>query len=414
MSDSRRKSVSREDALEMILAETAKNPYTPRKMVRHAPQRPVQSSEENRVSDDVPRSTSVESSSQQPAARRSMSAEVQAGNKAVTMPQPNVSPEEMMRPLTEAQRAEEAKARAAKKIEEIKRARQMREQRDRIAETYPKSTEERKAHTRVLQTTGKTLNPIKSDNAHTGVYETGMMTEKLKNYSAVPELSREEEFEKELFDEEYDEEYDEYDDYEYDNYSDYAESGKMTLNDILEIAESSIIVIMFVIMFFTYIIRFIVVDGTSMSPTLEGSDKLIIRSIGYSPENGDVVVINNDGANLLSESGKIVKADGLEKMIVKRVIAKGGQTVDIDFESGAVTVDGKKLEEDYISEPTTRDEYAFEYPLTIPEGYVFVLGDNRNLSMDSRHPEIGLVPEDDILGKAVFRIYPFGKFGGID
>ncbi len=369
MSDTNRRPVSREDALEMILAETAKNPYTPKKPVR-----PTTPPRQSQTTNDVQRGNTSYSNTG-------------VYERVRSKPEP-VSPDEMMRPITEAQKTEEAKARAAKKIEEIKRARQQREQREQLYTMYPPSPEDKKVRTRVIP--------------------------------AIKEDEPEQEMSYQPYDEdEYMDEYDENDYFEnstsYTKWSnEYSTASSGILNDILEIVESAFAVIFIIIMIFTYIIGVVVVDGISMSPTLEGNDKLIVRSIGYSPKSGDVVVIDCDNAHLISESGKVVETEGLDKMIVKRVIATGGQTVDIDFESGTVSVDGNVLEENYISEPTTRDEYAFEYPLTIPEGYVFALGDNRNLSKDSRHPEIGLVPEGDITGKVMMRIYPFGKFGAID
>lgn len=320
MSDNKIQRESREDALERILAETAKNPYTPKRPVR-----PANRSAARPVSHEKPVPQSSET-----------------------------------RPLTEAQKAEEAKARAARKIEEIKRSNEQNEK-----------TQQFDAPVNIRREKEPVIIPEKTVNTDIRQPE----------YIQSGEISQ---------------------------------SEKFTLEDVLELVEYAIAVILIVVMFFTYIIRIAVVDGKSMSPTLETDDKLIVRSIGYTPEDGDIVVINNQNTHLISESGKVIEGEGLEKRIIKRVIATGGQTIDIDFESGTVTVDGKQLDETYLSEPTTRDEYAFTYPLTVPEGYIFVMGDNRNISMDSRHPEIGLVPEDDVIGKAVFRIYPFGKFGGID
>ena len=106
------------------------------------------------------------------------------------------------------------------------------------------------------------------------------------------------------------------------------------------------------------------------------------------------------------------KAEFLEEPIVKRVIATEGQTVDIDFDTGEVSVDSKVLDEPYISTPTQRDE-GVSFPVTVPEGMAFVMGDNRMNSTDSRSEKIGMIDTRYILGKAVFRIYPFDRIGFI-
>ena len=192
------------------------------------------------------------------------------------------------------------------------------------------------------------------------------------------------------------------------------ESRSGALDDILSIAESVIMSVFAVILVFGYAFHVSPVNGDSMLPTLKSGDRLILSSgLFYKPETGDIVVIDSQKAGVISEDGKLLQKDGLGVNIVKRVIASSGQKIDIDFETGDVTVDGKLLSEKYISGPTTRDELAFTYPLEVPDGYVFVMGDNRDLSMDSRHPSIGLVPEDEIIGRVLLRVYPFGSFGTV-
>ncbi len=351
---------SRDDALERILAETAKNPYTPKRPVR--PQRPAGPAKP--VVKTIP-SVKNETEAVRPAAERKVASKpVSAPQHMAESEKPEVKPVQQME--------EKPATSAAAKIAAIKRARAQSEQ------SVPQLQEE-----------------IVSDD---------VMTEELPVETA-PETDAFDAEDDGYFEDDYD-----YDDEDYDY-----DEGEEKLSDyILGLVEGALSVILVVLLFYTYIIHIAEVDGSSMQPTLTDGDKLLVRSIMYTPENGDVVVIDNDKANLISESGNVVETDGLDKMIVKRVIATGGQTVDIDFETGKVSVDGNVLTENYISEPTTRDEYAFTYPLTIPEGYVFVMGDNRNLSMDSRHPQIGLVSEDDIVGEAFMRVYPFGDFGMIE
>lgn len=149
-----------------------------------------------------------------------------------------------------------------------------------------------------------------------------------------------------------------------------------------------------VVVLFTFVIRLIGVDGHSMVPTLQDGDRLLVTTSLLSGEYryGDIVIIQ-----------KGTFADG--DPIVKRVIATEGQTVDIDFANGIVYVDGEALDEPYINEPTYTDE-GTEFPLTVPEGSIFVMGDNRNRSDDSRNAELGTVDTQYVIGRAVFLLFP--------
>ena len=148
---------------------------------------------------------------------------------------------------------------------------------------------------------------------------------------------------------------------------------------------------------FVFVFRFVMVEGVSMEPTLQNGVQLIMLSLFYTPENGDIVILSDK--------------TGLDKPLVKRVIATGGQTVELD--GGTVFVDGEPLTEPYVPEAWA-DEGNLTYPLTVPEGSVFVMGDNRNHSTDSRSSSIGLVDEDEVLGKIIFRIFPLSRIGLID
>lgn len=148
-----------------------------------------------------------------------------------------------------------------------------------------------------------------------------------------------------------------------------------------------------VVLIFTFVVRLIGVDGHSMVPTLQNGDRLAVAVgvLAGKYKAGDIVVLR--------------KQSFLDEPIVKRVIAVGGQTVDIDFATGSVKVDGKVLNEPYINELTFRSD-GTEFPLTVPEGAVFVMGDNRNHSNDSRDVRLGTVDTGYIIGKAVLLLYP--------
>ena len=148
-----------------------------------------------------------------------------------------------------------------------------------------------------------------------------------------------------------------------------------------------------VVVLFTFGARLIGVDGHSMLPTLQNGDRMLVLNamLYHDYQYGDVVVLRKDTF--------------LKEPIVKRVIATAGQTVDIDFDSGTVYVEGEALREDYVNELTFLEE-GTEFPLTVPEGHIFVMGDNRNRSSDSRDSNLGTVDTRYVIGRAVAVAFP--------
>lgn len=175
--------------------------------------------------------------------------------------------------------------------------------------------------------------------------------------------------------------------------------------DFLDILESVTVSVFIVLLLFGFVFRPVTVDGSSMNPTLYDLDHLLMVSLFYEPKQGDIVIINGDYATVFEDEAQTVtkQKEGSDILLIKRVIAVGGQSLNIDFVNGAVAVDGIMLTEPYIAALTTRNDGAFHYPLTVPEGYCFVMGDNRNGSMDSRNPSVGLIAEEQIIGRAVVR-----------
>ena len=168
------------------------------------------------------------------------------------------------------------------------------------------------------------------------------------------------------------------------------------LEDVMTLLHDMVYILAAVALVFTFFVRVINVDGPSMEPTLQSHDKLVLLSnLWYrQPQRGDIVV-----ARIPEFSSD---------PIVKRVIALEGDVVDIDFEAGTVSVNGTVLEETYVSGPTTRDfdELGVQFPMQIEDNCVFLLGDNRDQSYDSRFEAIGQVDKRNLMGKVIYLMLP--------
>ncbi len=172
--------------------------------------------------------------------------------------------------------------------------------------------------------------------------------------------------------------------------------SKNIKKEIVDWVVSIVLAVIIALVVRTYIFTLVRVDGQSMVPTLSHGDTLYTNRFFYQPKNGDIIVFR--------------PVNSPETPYIKRIIATEGQTIAIDEASKTVTVDGVVLDEPYIAEPMLSGG-NMQYPLTVPEGYVFAMGDNRNHSLDSRSTTVGVVPEQNIIGQALFRLLPLSGFG---
>lgn len=168
--------------------------------------------------------------------------------------------------------------------------------------------------------------------------------------------------------------------------------------ELFEWIEAIVTAFVSVIILLVFVFRVAGVEGSSMEPTLKSGDRIIVSGLFFKPSAGDIVVVTKPNAD--------------NKILIKRVIATGGQTVDLSEDGEALYVDGIKLDEPYLSCPAG-EEHDLDLPATVPKGHVFVMGDNRYASRDSRYADIGMIDERYLLGRCVFRVLPTDRLGPV-
>lgn len=181
----------------------------------------------------------------------------------------------------------------------------------------------------------------------------------------------------------------------FDEIENYYAEGSKSWKFIYSWMDSVIYALVAILLIFVFLFRIVGVNGESMMPTLNNGDWLAVKAINTQYKRGDIVVVT--------------QPNSLNEPLIKRVIAVAGDTIDINFAEGVVKINGEVLNEEYINEPTAR-MFDVAFPITVPEGCVFVMGDNRNNSLDSRSTIIGFIDTRYLLGTAEFRFYPLGDW----
>ena len=180
---------------------------------------------------------------------------------------------------------------------------------------------------------------------------------------------------------------------------------KSAAREVGEWVLSIVIALAIALLLRNYVISFVRVDGTSMVPTLLNNERLLVVRLGYKPQSGDIIIL---------DPGPDPYTGKKRGPYVKRVIGMSGQTVKIDNQTGDVYVDGNKLNEQaYINNKTESNTNELVAEYNVPENCVFVMGDNRGFSHDSRSADVSFIPYERVMGKAVFRVWPPNKFGKV-